>query len=148
VKKRYGTQPRLREIQGEFTGAVLGGTEADLRRVGPALLDNLNLIWDYDSIAVLRALNAPVLWVLAEMDRGAPSGITRDRLLALRRAGKPIDVYMFPQTDHGMYEFVQEADGTRRRTRITEGYIRLLGDWIKQDLQPPYGRGERVEAGK
>jgi hypothetical protein len=43
-----------------------------------------------------------------------------------------------------MYEFIEEADGTRRRTRITAGYFRLLGDWIKENLQPPYGRGELI----
>jgi hypothetical protein len=45
----------------------------------------------------------------------------------------------FPNTDHGMYEFTQAADGTRTSTRVTDGYYRLLADWIKGETHPPYG---------
>jgi hypothetical protein len=82
--------------------------------------------------------------VLAGDDREAPGSVTRERLVALKHAGKPIDLYVFPHTDHGMYEFVQNPDGSRRVTRITEGYFRLLADWIRQQDAPPYGTGERI----
>lgn len=32
-------------------------------------------------------------------------------------------------------------DGSRERTRITEGYLRLLADWMKGELHKPYGSG-------
>jgi pimeloyl-ACP methyl ester carboxylesterase len=144
VKQRYASAPWLREIEGEFTGHILAGNEADLRRVGPPLLDNLNIIWNYDAVAVIRSLDIPQLWVIAGEDREAPGDITRERLTALKHEGKPIDLYVFPHTDHGMYEFTEDADGTRHTTRITDGYFRLLGDWIKQDVKSGYGRGERV----
>jgi hypothetical protein len=42
---------------------------------------------------------------------------------------------------------VQDADGTRHYTRISDGYFRLLADWIKQDAKHvPYGNGVRVQA--
>jgi hypothetical protein len=82
--------------------------------------------------------------VLAGDDRDAPSGLTRERLSALKHEGKPIDLYVFPHTGHGMYEFVQKPDGSRQNTRITRDYFRLLADWIRQQDKPPYGSSERI----
>lgn len=143
VKQRYASEPWLHRIEGEFTGELLAEDEADLRRTGAPRYDNLNIIWNYDAVAAIRALDIPQLWVLAGEDREAPNAITRQRLDELKRQGKPIDLYVFPHTDHGMYEFVQDADGTRHVTRITDGYFRLLADWITQQDRPPYGAGRR-----
>jgi uncharacterized protein len=103
------------------------------------------LIWDYDSLAALQRVNVPVLWVLAAEDREAPIETTRAALLKLKKAGKPIDVYLFPATDHGMMEFVTNADGSRTVTRITDGYLQLLGDWIKGRVAGPYGRAQKLD---
>jgi hypothetical protein len=43
-----------------------------------------------------------------------------DSIAALKR----VDVQMF---------WVLAADGTRTPTRITEGYLRLIADWMKQE---------------
>jgi len=144
VKRRFAKEPWLRTIEGEFTGDLLAENEADLRRTGAPRYDNLNILWHYDAVAVLRGLSIPQLWVLAGEDREAPGSVTRERLVALKHEGKPIDLYVFPHTDHGMYEFVQDADGSRHVTRITDGYFHLLADWIRQRQTPPYGRGEPV----
>ena len=58
-------------------------SEDELRRIGRPLFDNLELIWDYDSTAVLKRLDVPVLWVLAAEDREAPIETTRAALLDL-----------------------------------------------------------------
>jgi dienelactone hydrolase len=144
LKQRYAGEPWLAQLKGEFTGAVLNSDEATLRRVGVPLYDNLGLIWRYDAMAALKALDAPLLWVIAGADREAPGEVTQQRLGTLKRAGKPIDLYLFPDTDHGMVEFVQAADGSRTVTRITEGYLRLLGDWITGRSSAPYGRGQKL----
>jgi hypothetical protein len=44
-----------------------------------------------------------------------------------------------------MVEFRVNADGSRTATRITEGYLRLLGDWVKDGIGEGYGRGVRVQ---
>jgi pimeloyl-ACP methyl ester carboxylesterase len=144
VRSEMTARPWLERIRGEYSGAMLRMSEEELRRVGRPRFDNVELIWDYDSIATLQRLDAPLLWVLAEDDREAPIETTRAALLQLIEAGKPIDVYVFPDTDHGMMEYVTNADGSRKSTRITEGYLRLLGDWIKGDVADSYGRGERI----
>lgn len=144
VKRKFANEPWLHTIEGEFTGELLAENEADLRSTGAPRYDNLNIDWHYDAMAALRALDIPQLWVLAGQDRDAPEALTRERLTTLKREGKPIDLYVYPHTDHGMYEFVQDADGTRHVTRITDGYFRLLADWIRQQDRPPYGTGERI----
>lgn len=137
-------KPWAAKIEGEHSGAISRMSNADLKRLGRARFDNLELIWDYDAVAALNKLDAPLLWVLAGEDREAPIAATRTALLNMRRAGKPVDVYLFPETDHGMYEFVTNADGSRDVTRITDGYFKLLGDWIKRDVRGSYGRGQNL----
>lgn len=145
VRDELKDKPWAQTLQGEYSGDMLRASDADLRRVGRALFDNLGLIWDYDAVAVLKRLDLPLLWVLAEDDREAPIDTSRRALSALVDAGEPIDVYLFPDTDHGMFEYIEQPDGSRRVTRITDGYLALLGDWIKGDIGDRYGRGIRLD---
>jgi pimeloyl-ACP methyl ester carboxylesterase len=145
AKRRFAAEPWLGQIEGEFTGEVLRADEATLRATGRQTLDNLDILWRYDAEAALRALPMPQLWVMAGDDSAAPGGLSRERLAGLKRAGRPIEVYVFPHTDHGIYEYVQAPDGTRKITRMADGYLRLLGDWIKQDMHPPYGTSVRKD---
>lgn len=142
VKARYGKAPWFAKIKGEFTGDILALDEATLRREGRAKFDNLDLDWRYDAMGWMRKVKVPQLWVIAAQDREAPPQTTIDRLQTLRREGHDIAIVRFPDTDHGMVEFTQAPDGTRTATRVTDGYFRLLGDWIKGRTNPPYGRGE------
>ena len=139
VKRRFGAKPWFAQIKGEFTGEILAAKEADLRRVGPAVFDNLELIWDYDSRPAIAKLDVPQLWILAEADREAPPATTLEALTQLRSNGSNLAIYSFPATDHGMVEFTEAADGTRSYGRIADGYFRLLADWIKGKVEGPYG---------
>jgi pimeloyl-ACP methyl ester carboxylesterase len=143
LKQEYASRPWFSRINGEYSGAMMRESDADLRRIGQAEFDNVELIWNYDAMATLRRLKAPLLWVIAEKDREAPPELTLERLAALRKQGADISVYSFPDTDHGIYEFVQAADGSRTVTRVSDGYFRLLGDWIKGQVGGPYGRARR-----
>lgn len=143
LKQRYANRPWFTRINGEYTGAMMRESNADLHRVGQALYDNVELIWNYDAQATLKRLKAPLLWVIAEQDREAPPELTLERLAALRKQGADITVYSFPDTDHGIYEFTQAADGSRTVTRVSEGYFRLVGDWIKGTVSGPYGRARK-----
>ena len=143
LKRRYANRPWFSRINGEYTGAMMRESEADLQRTGQAQFDNVELIWNYDAMATLRKLRAPLLWVIAEKDREAPPELTLERLSKLRRQGADITVYSFPDTDHGIFEFVEAADGSRTGTRVSDGYFRLLGDWIKGQGGGPYGRARK-----
>lgn len=147
VRRELDGQPWAEAIHGEFSGRMLRMPEDVLRRVGRPLFDRYELIWDYDAVGALRRVGVPLLWVLAEDDREAPIERTRDALLALIDEGRPIELYMFPDTDHGMFEYETLEDGSRRGTRITDGYLRLLADWIHGVPQGSYGRAVRLGGG-
>ena len=145
MRSQLARHPWSQRIHGEYSGEILQLTDDELRRLGRARFDNVELIWDYDAIAALKRVKVPVLWVLAGEDREAPIETTRSALLQLKKAGQPIDVYLFPDTDHGMMEFVSNPDGSRTITRITDGYLRLLGDWIKGHVAGRYGRAQQLK---
>jgi uncharacterized protein len=144
VRRELEGQTWADAIQGEHSGRMLRTPDDVLRRVGRPLFDQYELIWNYDSVGALRRVKVPLLWVLAEDDREAPIERSRDALSGLIDEGRPIEVYMFPGTDHGMFEYETLPDGSRRVTRITDGYLRLLADWIRGTPQRSYGRGIRL----
>jgi pimeloyl-ACP methyl ester carboxylesterase len=144
IRRDPSTREWADRIVGEHSGAMLRTSNADLRRVGRARFDNLEIMWDYDAAAVLERLNVPLLWVLAAEDREAPIERTRKVLSTLAARGKPIETWVFPHTDHGMFEFTTGQDGTRQFTRITDGYLRLLGDWVRGETSGTYGAGVRL----
>ena len=144
LKRRYSAQPWYGAIKGEYTGAMLKESDADLKRVGQPLFDNVELIWDYDSAAALRLMKVPLLWIFAEKDREAPPEVTFERLSALRKEHRDITIYSFPGTDHGIYEFTQAPDGSRTVTRVADGYFSLLTDWINGRVSAGgYGRARK-----
>jgi hypothetical protein len=51
---------------------------------------------------------------------------------------------MFPDTDHGMFEYTVNPDGSRTPTRIADGYLQLLGDWVKERPSAAYGRAQKI----
>lgn len=140
LRREFSDETWADEIDGEYSGDMLRMSDANLRRLGRALFDNIELIWDYDARAALSQLDAPLLWVLAGKDREAPIEETAEALSALKEDEQSIDAYIFPNTDHVMYEFIEKPDGTRHHTRVTEGYFRLLADWIHGEATGTYGR--------
>jgi pimeloyl-ACP methyl ester carboxylesterase len=140
IRRDPATRAWADRIVGEHSGPMLRTSDADLRRFGRARFDNVELIWDYDAAAVLEQLDVPLLWILAEQDREAPIERTRELLSSLAARGKPIETWLFPNTDHGMFEFTIGQDGTRQATRVTDGYLRLLGDWVRGKVSGRYGQ--------
>src|SRR5205085_6791422 len=49
LKDRYSKRPWFGRLEGEYTGPMLRESDADLKRVGQPLFDNLELIWKYDA---------------------------------------------------------------------------------------------------
>lgn len=145
VKREMADKPWAAKIEGEWSGAFLRMPERELRRIGRARFDNVELIWNYDAMPPLRDLKVPLLWVLAGEDREAPIGETKSALTRLIKEGKDVDLYVFPNTDHGMLEFTTAPDGSRTATRVTDGYYRLVGDWIKGKVSGLYGQAQQVK---
>ena len=128
VKAKYGKEPWFNYVRGDVAFYLLETPEAKLREEGPVLLAGVPA--NYDPMPVLRNLDTPQLWILAADDHDAPSAETERRLRALQAKGKPITVAVFPNTEHGIYEFETGADGTRVDTRNPKGYFTMMRDFI------------------
>lgn len=130
----------LGKIEGQYTGALLRGEIESLRRENPGVK------WRYDAMRVLRELKVPQLWVLGGEDSIAPIARTLSRLQELQRQGKRIDIAIFPRADHGIAEFIESPDGSRRKTRRADGCFKLQVDWVKQQLSSDYGTAKILRA--
>ncbi|WP_395645882.1 alpha/beta hydrolase family protein [Terricaulis sp.] len=130
LRARYGGEPWFAHVRGSGVAAwILSTPEATLRSEGPAVAPGISL--NYDPLPVLRSLATPQLWILAGDDVIAPVGATSARLSALAQAGRPITVAIFPQTEHGIYEYELAADGARVDTREPERYFTMMRDFIR-----------------
>lgn len=147
ARAKYSAAPWFKELSGEWTGEVLKYSDALLRIAGPAQEDGTPV--NYDPVPVLQRVRAPMLWVLADEDSTAPSAHTRVRLAALAAKGAPVTVLDFPNTDHGVLEFLTTKDGQRAMTRYAEGYLQTTLDWARTgQLHMPYGHAALVAASK
>ncbi|RDZ26520.1 alpha/beta hydrolase family protein [Lysobacter silvisoli] len=147
VRQKYGEEPWWKAMKGEFTGLVVSHTPDQLRAKQAELEQGTT--WDYDPMPVLRELKQPQLWMLAGADAEAPPEETRDRLMSVVAAGRPLSVAVFPETDHGILKFETAADGSRTPIRIADGYFRMQLDWIKTGKlgRGPYGDAQVLAGG-
>jgi uncharacterized protein len=133
LSRKYGQEPWFKSVRGNFTAYLLASSTETSRKEGPSLLEGMPA--QYDPMPVLTNLDVPQLWILGGQDRDAPPAETIRRLAALRKAGRPITTVVFPNADHGMYEFETLPDGERVSTRQPEGYFPLMRDFIKAKHQ-------------
>lgn len=140
VRARYRAEPWFADIKGEFTGLLLNATNEQITAMAPQL--DVGTSWDYDPLPVLSSLNAPMLWILAEDDIGAPPDATRRRLIDLSAQGRPIAVLEYPDTDHGIVRFETAPDGARTPLGYAPGYYQAVLDWAQAGrLDGAYGDG-------
>jgi pimeloyl-ACP methyl ester carboxylesterase len=132
VKRKYGAETWFKAVRGDFTAYLLATPIETIRKEGPALLEGIPA--PYDPMPVLANLEVPQLWILGGQDRDAPSRETVRRLAVLQKAGRPITTVVFPDADHGMYEFELLPNGERVSTRQPEGYFVLMRDFIKGSM--------------
>src|SRR5438445_2739025 len=143
VRTQYSGEPWFKHVHGDVTFLFLETPETEVREKGPALLAGLPA--DYDPMPVLRNLDIPQLWILGEDDSDAPSAETAQRLRGLIDRGKPITLAVFPHADHGIYEYETAADGKRISTRNSDGYFKMMRDFIRNGrLDGRYGNSTVV----
>ena len=144
IQLQYASEPWFELIRGGYTGVILNTPVEQLREEGVPRFNDLDIDWSLDPMSVLRNVEIPQLWVLVGEDREAPIGLTLERLQRLRRSGSDIAIRVFPETDHGMWEYEQSPDGTREYLRVTPGYYDLMADYIKGTTGRDYGRSVSV----
>lgn len=138
LKEKYGNESWFRHVHGDVTFALLAMSQEDLKQKGPVLFEGIPL--QYDPMPVLQNLTVPQLWILGGEDADAPSAQTIRRLRGLRQSGRPIALAIFPNAEHGICEFETKVDGTRVDTRNSEGYFRLMRDYIFGRVHGMYGQ--------
>jgi pimeloyl-ACP methyl ester carboxylesterase len=155
VRAKYRSEPRYKDVHGNYTYFILPYSGADLREnanaaLGGALGGQLKAFnfaemgtpFRYDPMPTLRAVKAPQLWILGEDDLEAPSAPTASRIKALGAQGRPITLAIFPHAEHGIYEFETKPDGERDDTRNPDGYFAMIRDFARDGrLKGPYGAG-------
>ncbi len=129
LEESFGGEPWLEGIEGEFTGQVLRYPAWIARLVGPWY--DVQTSWNYDPVPVLRAVDVPMLWVLAGKDNEAPSETTFAILRSLQAGPAQLDIARFPNADHGIIEFRETPDG-RQRLGHSQGYFDLLMHWARE----------------
>lgn len=139
ARNAYLNEPWFKYVKGGYTGTFLQKSTKDLKENGIPFYDSLNIDWSLNPMDVLQNVDVPQLWALAEEDREAPITLTLERLAQLQKKGKPINIYVFPNTDHGMWEYRVDANGKRQHTRVTEGFYELFADWAKNKELTKYG---------
>lgn len=143
AQAQFGKEPWFSRIKGGYTGVLLGMSVDQLRDQGIPQLDKLGVDWSLKPMQTLGEIDVPQLWAFGAEDRAAPIALTLERLSALRKQGKDISIYIFPDTEHGMWNYTQAADLSRKRTRIAPGFYDLLADWARGGVEGNYGRAYR-----
>ena len=100
------------------------------------------LDWTYDSTALLRRSDVPMLWLLAGQDSEAPTELTAASLAALAREGRPIESVTLAGTEHGMLLF-REASGQRVSLGYHPEYFRRMLAFWQQHLGSASGEKPR-----
>lgn len=143
ARNAYKNEPWYKYVKGGYTGTFLQKSTKDLKENGIPFYDSLNIDWSLKPMDVMQNVDAPQLWVLAKEDREAPIALTLERLGRLQNKGKPIQIYVFPDTDHGMWEYKINDNRERQHTKVTEGFYELLADWAKNNMHTKYGNGAK-----
>ena len=86
----------------------------------------------YDPVATMHKLPTPSLWMLGGEDSSAPTPWTLRELEKLRTEGRPVQVRVFPDADHGILRFVQQEDGERRFIGIEPDYYPAQIAWLRE----------------
>jgi len=114
LKQRYGRTPWRDHLRGTPVDRLLRRPRWMVKIVGPRLAPP-GLDWNYDSVALLDTLDVPTVWFLGDEDRSAPNDGTQKILRSLRARGRPIEIHVYEDADHGMLLF-EQTDGVRRYT--------------------------------
>ncbi|MEL7450153.1 MAG: alpha/beta hydrolase [Pseudomonadota bacterium] len=85
----------------------------------------------WDPASTIASLDIPQHWILAGEDSSAPTPESVAALERLRADGEPIDIRVFPDSEHGMVTYTQADDGERTSTGYAGTYFDEAIAWLK-----------------
>lgn len=143
LRAQYRNEPWYSAVRGEFTGQMLPYPAFALRLVGP--MRGVGTSWDYEPMTVLPSLDTPQFWMIAADDAEAPPEETIRRLRALQANGRPIDLAIYENADHGMILLAPTPEGEPARISHVRDYFLQVGAWINtRDLSFARNAGAEV----
>ncbi len=80
-------------------------------------------------IDIVTSLKAPVLGLYGEADTGIPVADVEKMRAALKEAGKPSEIVLYPDTPHGFYADYRPS---YRKDKADDGWKKML-DWFKKN---------------
>jgi len=86
----------------------------------------------YDPLPTVAGLDTPSLWIFGGRDSSMPSQDSIDKLKALQQQGRPIEVEVFPEAEHGILLFEGEDSFDRQYLGYAPGYLDLQVQWLRQ----------------
>jgi len=138
LKAAHGNEDWFKALRGDFTDALTHTPPEQMDAVRKFLSMPYDI--EYDPKPVIASVKPPMLWVLAARDTEAPSKTTIAILRELQAKGRPIDLAVFPNADHGIIEFAGDKPDSDLADHTAPGYFELLADWITtRRLDRPHG---------
>ena len=142
VVAKYDKEPWFKDLKGEFTGDIVKYPEAVLRVEGPKRDEGTT--WEFDAVASLRRLRAPLLWMIAGDDTEGAGEETPRNLFKLQAEGRPITVAVFPHTEHGIHTLRLGVKGRRDEIGYAAGYFPMELDFARTGRLSTHYPGAKV----
>ena len=130
LKKRYANAEWIHHLKGTPVDKLVSWPEFLVKLIGPWFQPD-GLPWHYDSEALLQHGETPMVWLLAGKDISAPNAQTITKLRSLIARGKPLELVLFPDADHGMLLF-DERNGQRVYTGYAPDYFQTEVEAVKK----------------
>ncbi len=86
----------------------------------------------YDPFPVVAKLDISSLWIFGGEDSSMPTADSIAKLEVLRREGRPIEVELFPEAEHGILLFEGDDPLDRRFLGYAPGYLDLQVRWLRE----------------
>lgn len=119
----------MRQIPTTWLGFFLNTSKENALNFAPGMMRTIQPF--YDPVATLRKLNIPMFWLIAAEDIEAPPQLTIERINELKASGKPFDLKIYPNTDHGILLFRKETGKKRVYTNYAETYYADVIRWVQ-----------------
>ena len=91
----------------------------------------------YDPAPVVAKLDTPSLWIFGGEDSSMPSEDSIRILEDLQQNGRPVQIEVFPDAEHGIILFDGENSSDREYRAYAPGYLDLQVRWLREQSNIP-----------
>ena len=85
----------------------------------------------YDPVPTVSELEVPSLWIFGGEDSSVPSADSIEILEEIRLTGRPVEIEVFPDAEHGILLFEGHGSSDRVYLGYAPGYLDLQVEWLR-----------------